>query len=99
MQLIDYCLRDLKGKEKKDKPFPKKDVRQRCETIRFPRKVSREIINHMWQMLDTLLNCRCSEAKDNLRIDSLKNRTFNAFSDPGKSGEPLFEGNGSSSRI
>lgn len=50
-------------------------------------------------MLVTVLNCRCYEAEDSLRTGGLKNRTLNAFKDPGKPGEILFEANGSSSRI
>lgn len=50
-------------------------------------------------MLITLLACRCYEAEDSLTTDSLKNRIFNVFSDPGKPGGILFEANGSTSRI
>jgi len=49
-------------------------------------------------MLVALLNCRCYEAEDSLRTDNLKNRTFNACNNPGRSGGILSEANGSSSR-
>lgn len=64
--------------------------KKRCKSATCPRMVVRELINHAWQMLETLLNCRCYEAEDSLRTDSLKNRTFNAFNDPGKAGGILF---------
>lgn len=41
-------------------------------------------------MLITLLVCRCNKADYSLTADSLKNRTFNAFSDPGKPGGIIF---------
>lgn len=50
-------------------------------------------------MLITLVACRCYEAEDSFTADSLKNRKFNAFSDPGKSRGILFEANGSTSRM
>lgn len=50
-------------------------------------------VNHI-----TRLQVRRYETEDSLTADSLKNGTFDAFSDPGKPGGILFEANGSTSR-